>query len=1234
MYIVDFLTVALTGTPEYKDLCNFVTHDYANYWKQIGVKLGLRKAKLDKIEKGRFYQPEECCNEMLGHWLDFDLNASWKKIEEVIQSFSDIEPIAPTSDPVVTFKKYLQKRYDNERINNMVNIAFIHHQCSRVTDDSVTAVAKAMYYGNIVIDGEQLNNQYNDYYARCVKSTNILEVLNDLNFASDREPLLLLIEGAQGIGKTTVCKEIAFQWAKQQGLDGEFTFLICLDEINLEHNNPLEAILEYLCSERKVTIFQNVMNYLHSSRGDKVMLIIDGYEKLFDQQNNSAVSFIHKIIKREILEFQQCDLVISSYHSASVMLHEFDNYIRIELLGFTEEAKQQYIKFALDPSGKKPTEIDELMAYLRKHRYLYSMCYYPLCLKELVSLFRQCKCHKKKLPDNETEIINMVANRISLHLSRSQEKNFLSLTNEIDKMSEEHQIMLHKISKLALYTLRAKACNCKENDTRDSTKEYMFRLEDIKSDINAADVKKCFANGLGILKVMSSLENTDINQKFFTFLHVSLHEFLAAFYMSTLSEDNRVGIWNKYFWNSKFINMWAYYLGITKDFKILKNKLFGSWSSWLGSQNLPNDILNNKMKCLYLVHCLMEFPNNGIYGKVKSKVILDDGILDISHTEVHFDIVISFLSRCNIWQWTQLDLSYCCINDNKCAYFLQRLQLFVTSLPSIKDLNLSGNHLSKGSLHNVFEITEIFNTVDINLSHNAIKDHQICENIAFLPQETVKISRINVIQNYKSIFLIKCQDLLQGFKFLSSLTCLYIIRCSLENDIIGSFLKALKLCEALSLVLFYDNKIFYNGLVRVLDELEDLKQLKNVLIFDKTSNINIDELTFETFLLLSTNKLLAHGVQDHHILLALEYNPSVVHVQLKDCHITEEVMNKIVVILNNSSQQWSLLDLSGSEVDNGKLRNFCKALHCTCNTKVAVLKLARNRITSLSLIVELIECLQPNIVDICGNCFMTDDRKLAVISIFMAVKLFACENQLHLTLACDGGNILFCHKLHDVITLELGDFTQVFINDCAISGELLIKSLNNNDSLAFLHLGHVKWIRESLYNCTKFFEKDIFFSICENNIPEGILSVSLSRFDINPNVSMIISTDDIFISHKWNDGLLNWHITQKLLQIPVNQCPLYIGNCLIENQPQNLSIITDFKNEYNLVTEILLYNNGLNENNIHTTIARLQKIKLFKLFLIYKLQKHISTMTMRWLLKENVVIGKDATSEQVGCFLP
>lgn len=1199
-----------------------------NDWKLVGIKLGLHKARLDAIEIERHHKSDKCCYEMLGLWLEFDTSATMKKLKEVVQSLSD--PMVFPSDSILNFKEYLQQRYADMHVKNVANIAYICHQCDMVTIESVTAIAKAMYYGNITINGDQCNNRYNDYYTRCNKSTNILEVLNDLNSASNREPFLLLIEGVQGIGKTVVCQEIALQWAKKQGLDGQFTFLISLHRVSLENINSLETLLEYLCCEK--TTCQNISKILHNSRGDKVMVIIDGYEKLFDQQKNSADSFINKIIRREVPVFQRCDLVISSCHTASTKLYKFSNCTRIELLGFTKETKKQCIKFALGPNETSSTEFDELMAYLKKRSSLNSLCYYPLCLKELISLFREQKSHKKKLPDYETEIISIIANRIVLHLSESQEKNFLPLTSEIDKMSAEHQLILHKIGKLALHTLLAKYCN--EDYKKDFTEECVYKLEDIKSGIDVADVKICFSKGLGFLKIIKSFENTDINQMLFTFLHVSVQEFLSALYISRLPPHKFRDIWKKTFWKAKFVNVWAYYLGITKDLKTLKNNLFGSWSSWLVNQNFSDEILNNKMKCLYLVHCLMEFPNNEIYRNAKRKVISDGGILDLSYAELDFDIVIIFLSRCKALQWIHLDLSNCCINDNKLAYFLKQLQPFLASLPSIKYWNLSNNQLSKDSLHNVFEVVENFNIADISLSHNEIKDEDLCESVVSVTHKSDDTFKNNAIHNYKSSFLLKSQDLLLNFKLVSSITSLYIIRCLLDNEVTVGLLKALNSCEALSLVLFYDNKLIHSCLVMILEELKALEQLKSVLIFDDSikSDINIDGLAFKE-LLLSTNKLLAHNIPDHQILMALKYNPFITRLQLNDCHIIDEVMSNIAVILNNS-QQWSLLDLSSNKIDDPILKRLCNALNDDCI--VDVLKLARNRLTSLPLIVKLIQCLQPNEIDICGNSFTTDNCKNAKINMFMAVKLFACENPLCLTLACDNGNILICHKLDStaVLTTKLtfkNAFTQVFVNDSTISSELLKRSLESNDLLLFLHLGNIKWIGEPLYKYTSFFEQNIFFSICENTVPDETLSILLSRFDINVNVSMIVSTDDLFISHRCNDGLLKWHITQKLLPLPTNKCLSYIRGCLTEIKHQSYSTTTDFVSKHNLMTEIMLYNDGFSQNNVHKIVTRLQKPKMPKYIFIYELQKQLDgTMITKWLFKEKVVIGNQATSEQVG----
>ena len=1193
-----------------------------NNWKEIGIKLGLRNEKLTAMENQRLGKVQECCNDMLTYWLQFDLNASWEKIKEVVQSLSDIEPMVPTSDLMVDFKEYLYQRYSNMRVKNIVNTAFIYHQSKMATRESVEAVAKAMYYGNIVINGDQCSNlqlmiepkQDTDYYAQCEKSTNILKLLTDLDSGPDREdPFLLLIEGAQGMGKTTTCKEIAFQWAKHRGLYGQFTFLICLHEINLGHITTFESFLEEIYHVKQSTV-KNVAKDLQSSRGKKAMVIIDGYERLLDQQKYSVDSYIHRIINREIYELQQCDLVVSSCHTASVNLYQCSSCTRIELLGFTEKAKQQYIERTLNNDEKY---IGELTAYLKEQSALYSLCYYPLCLCNLVHLFKDCKLHGTKLPKDQTEVINIIINRIVLSFSASQEKNFLPLTDAIGRMSKKHQLTLSTISKLAFYSLQ--------------TKGFVFKLRDIERGINSADARKYCLNGLGFLKIINSLENTDINQMLFVFLHTSLQEFLAAFYVSTLSQSNCAQIWEQTFWKSEFLNVWGYYCGITRD-NLLKNMLLGNWSSWFGIQNLPEDILRNKIKCLYLVHCLMESPDDEIYQKVKPRVIANDASLNLSSctfTQEDFQILIIFLSCCKVQQWSCLDLSCCHIDDDNLTYFLQQLQSFVTSIPGIKGLKLRNNQLSKICLRNVFKMAVIFNTVKINLSGNEIEDQKICENVTFFTQSSVDQSRINIIQNCESFFLLRCHSVLQDIKLISNLAHLYIIRCSLVNETIDDLLNALESCSTLSSVFFYDNTLLHLDLLKLLDGLKVLKWLKSVLIFEKTSlDVHLYTSSFK-FILLSNNTALAC----HHQLAVL--------LQLNNYHIIDYVMSQIAVILNSSSQHWSLLDLSGSRIDDNTLRKFCNALYGNC--AVDNIKLASNELSSSSLIVKLIQCLNPNAIDICGNSFATDDSNSTSVSMVVAEELFAHDKQLSLTLSCDSDIILFCQKLNlNAITAKLNtssNFTQLFVDNCTLCSKTLLNSIDNYDTLTSLYLVHVQWSGDPFYNFTEFFEKNIFFSICENVIPRQTLGFLVSKFDVD--VSRIISTNDIFIANKCSFNILKLHLIQKISPLSLNVNLFCILNCLLENEPQNSSIISDYLNKQNMVTEIMLCNNGLSPKNVCRIIKTLKQLKLLKSIFICELHKQLygTKVAKRMLhifncsfiiIEDKVVIGNQASLEQLG----
>ena len=73
-------------TPSLKDLVGYITPQYAADWKLIGTLLGLPSGELKAIEAGWPTNVKWCCNQMLEKWLEVNTTASWKKLQNVIES--------------------------------------------------------------------------------------------------------------------------------------------------------------------------------------------------------------------------------------------------------------------------------------------------------------------------------------------------------------------------------------------------------------------------------------------------------------------------------------------------------------------------------------------------------------------------------------------------------------------------------------------------------------------------------------------------------------------------------------------------------------------------------------------------------------------------------------------------------------------------------------------------------------------------------------------------------------------------------------------------------------------------------------------------------------------------------------------------------------------------------------------------------------------------------------------
>ena len=77
---------------------------YAIYWKQLGVELGVKSYHITNITENnasrKLRQVEECCSQMLQKWLDIDPSATWAKLDDAIKKIK----LPSTTSPVSTDK--------------------------------------------------------------------------------------------------------------------------------------------------------------------------------------------------------------------------------------------------------------------------------------------------------------------------------------------------------------------------------------------------------------------------------------------------------------------------------------------------------------------------------------------------------------------------------------------------------------------------------------------------------------------------------------------------------------------------------------------------------------------------------------------------------------------------------------------------------------------------------------------------------------------------------------------------------------------------------------------------------------------------------------------------------------------------------------------------------------------------------------------------------------------------
>ena len=348
------------------------------------------------------------------------------------------------------------------------------------------------------------------------------------------EPKFILIDGAPGMGKTTLCKEIACQWAKGDLLkDTKMVFLLFLCEPEIQNmydlNDFLQYVFKFVPSNQDLGLTKCCLEKFIRDNSD-ITILMDGYDELGDKGNDLLVT---KILRRKILP--QCRIVVTSRPIASEKLQKLAD-IKVEVLGFTDSSKREYIKKELKDNPKK---IKHLLSYLDSHSDINKACYVPIIMSIMVCISKECD----ELPMNQSEVYEQfVTSVMSRYL---QTKGVLSF----EKLPIEYRAYFQQLVEFAFKTM--------ESD------KVMFSNMDIEQFSHAFALSSAELCGLGLFKVTEhfSLKKKN-NVMWYNFLHLSIHEFLSAFYVKSLETSEQFKLLKQNFFAQHYLNVWILFVSL------------------------------------------------------------------------------------------------------------------------------------------------------------------------------------------------------------------------------------------------------------------------------------------------------------------------------------------------------------------------------------------------------------------------------------------------------------------------------------------------------------------------------------------------------------------------------------------------------------------------------------------------------------------------------------------------
>ena len=257
-----------------------------------------------------------------------------------------------------------------------------------------------------VVEGQR--RRCRDEYIGHTLQGNVKQVLHsrrEISIGEILEPVrgqnklkLVLMEGASGIGKSTLAWELCRKWEELSCMQQySLVVFLRLREEKVQQISEVSHLFISYESKHKKSLVEEVSENL----GSGVLFILDGFDEL--PKTLQKESFILDLIRGSILPAST--VLVTSRPSASAELLSCSPK-HIEVLGFTQESVKEYASsiFSSEPE-KLEKFLDSISA--SENPAINSLMYVPLNAAIIVGIYIDCKSDAL-LPHTLTELYTLL----------------------------------------------------------------------------------------------------------------------------------------------------------------------------------------------------------------------------------------------------------------------------------------------------------------------------------------------------------------------------------------------------------------------------------------------------------------------------------------------------------------------------------------------------------------------------------------------------------------------------------------------------------------------------------------------------------------------------------------------------------------------------------------------------------------------------------------------------------